>query len=118
MSWEDIVRKGLEVKQNGGVVTIEDFESRVEILKWEEDDGTERDGQCMVNWSFQIVPRENHIREMGVGVKRIIFDDGTVFDDEIQTDVSGKAFAFGNFIPDSVYKDKLDETPMVSFDFR
>ena len=118
MSWEDIVRKGLEVKQNNGIVTIEDFESRVDILKWEEDDGTERDGQCMINWSFQIVPRENHIREMGVGVRRIIFDDGTVFDDEIETDVTGKAFAFGNFIPDSVYKDKFDEMPMVTFEFR
>ena len=118
MSWEDIVRKGLEVKQNRGVVTIEDFETRVDILGWEEKDGTKRDGQCMVNWSFQIVPRENHIREMDVGVNKITFDDDTVFDDDIDTDVTGKAFAFGNFIPDSVYMDKSDERPLVMFEFR
>tara|TARA_R100000278_G_scaffold87934_1_gene67130 strand:- start:503 stop:868 length:366 start_codon:yes stop_codon:yes gene_type:complete len=119
MSWANIVRKsGPQIKQNGSILNIDGFETRVNILKWN-NDGKKQEGDCTVFWGIQLIVRDDYIREMGAGVEKIVFDDGTVYDEEdIGVDSDGKAFitGTGRFHPMSVYMDEQDESPLVTFE--
>ena len=117
MSWQNIVKQGRpKLTQRGSILNIDGFITQVNILEWNHE-GKERTGNCEVVWGFQLIIRADYIREMCMGVDKIVFDDGTVYEeDEIQTDVSGKPFGSGRFHPTSVYFDENDEDPLVSFE--
>lgn len=120
MSWENIVRKsGPQIKQSrGNILNVDGFKTRVNILKWN-NDGKEQKGDCTVFWEIQLIVREDYIREMVAGVEKIVFDDGTVYEEEgIDVDSDGKAFVTGTgrFQPMSVYMDEQDERPLVTFE--
>tara|TARA_R110000751_G_C13675973_1_gene470812 strand:- start:111 stop:479 length:369 start_codon:yes stop_codon:yes gene_type:complete len=119
MSWKNTVKKsGPQIKQsNGNVFNVDGFETKVNILKWNHE-GKERTGECTVFWGIQIVVRDDYIREMSAGVEKIVFDDGTVYEeDDIDKDIEGTPFGslFGKFHPISVYFDENDELPLVGF---
>jgi hypothetical protein len=121
MSWENIIKNRPTVVTRGGLTTVEGFETKVDILKWETEDG-ERKGTAIVTWGWQMGIRDDYIREMDAGVNSIKFEDGTVvdandFDDGIHTDMGGKPFGSGRFHPMNIYFDKTDSEPLVSFEF-
>ena len=122
MTWENSIKNRPTAVTRGGITTVEGFETKVNILKWEREDG-ERKGTAIVTWSWQMGIRDDYIREMGAGVSSIKFEDGTVvdgrndFDDGIHTDISGKPFGSGRFIPTSIYFDKHMSEPLVTFEF-
>jgi len=121
MSWENIIKNRPTAVTSGGITSVEGFETKVNILKWEREDD-ERKGNAIVTWYWQMGIRDDYIREMGAGVSSIKFEDGTVvdvtdFDDGIYTDMSGKPFGSGRFHPMNIYFDKDMDEPLVGFEF-
>jgi signal transduction histidine kinase len=77
-----------------------------------------------VNWKVEL-EEEQHGFSMRLAVDSIKFEDGKVYDGQIDVQLDSisidfakmKSGNFGFFTPESVYFDSSEETPLVTFEF-